>query len=503
MNTDFRVSIIRTPLIYHRGDQYGTIPYLPTGIAYLAGYLEDHNVNVDIIDGFGQNPKNVFCYKPDEQLDAMGLSIDQIMGFISNQKLIGIAIHSSMSHSFGLELAIRIKKAFPEIVLVAGGHQATVTYTECLNAGFDYVVLSEGEYPFLELIECLRDGRQDQIAHIPGVAFEDRKNPTDFLNKNMDNLSKAAYHLLPLQNYWDLNMAHAPISGKKYLAVSTSRGCPYGCRFCTTPKLLGRKWRTRSVNNIVEELEYFVNRFEIQNFIIQDEIFGVDRKHTIALCKKLIEKNLALNLFLPSGVKVECFTEEVLQWLAKAGLRYLSLAPESGSPRILKRMAKPLDREKLISIASLCTRLNIKVGAFFIIGFEDEDRKDRILSRNLIKDLIQAGVEDISLFIWSPLPGADAFEYEKGWTQYEQLNWDPTWRKNYVIYKRFRYQMYIYWLLMRFRYHPFGLLRSMLNVFTGRYQLKCEMALARLLQSLVRPFLKTPSKAMCNPLRNS
>ncbi|KKK55662.1 hypothetical protein LCGC14_3072310, partial [marine sediment metagenome] len=103
--------------------------------------------------------------------------------------------------------------------------------------------------------------------------------------------------------------------------------------------------------------------------------------------------------------------------------------------------------------------------------------------------LTKLGVHEVSLFIWTPLPGAESFESETGWARYEDLNWSPRWRSNYDKLSSFRKKLYMQWLLTKVLYHPIDLACSAWNVITGRYKLKSEMALRRVLQHYL-PFLR-------------
>lgn len=522
--TDFRVVLIQPAIVHRKGDIFGNIPFMPTGITYLAGYVRSQGFPIRIIDGFGLSPARTYAFKPPPlpvrpaptahgtgkrlplvgdrtkreppataaaathetlvDLCATGLTPAEIVARLDGEQVIGIAIHASMSHSMGITIANEVRKRYPKCTLVAGGHHASETSDELLAAGFDYVVLGEGERPFLALLRYLRDGVGD-LSEIDGLAYGNVRRPQVHFEKELDQFGHAAHDLLPLENYWRLGMSHAPVRGR-YVALTTSRGCPYNCRFCTTPKMLGRRWRTRTAAHVVDEIEHAMKTFGATDFIIQDEIFVVVKKAALAFAEEVLARKLSIRFYLPSGVKVECVDKNLLTQLRKAGLQYISLAPESGSQRVLKRMDKPLNVPHLLDLVEHAHAIGLRMGAFFIIGFEDENDDDRRMTKALIRDLIKRGVDDVSLFIWSPLPGADAFGYESGWTDYEQLNWSPTWRKDYAVYARFRAEMLLFWLACRLRYRPREMLRSLLNVGSKQYALKSEMAMRRSVESLLR-----------------
>jgi len=476
---DFKVTLINPPLVYKAGDLHGSIPFMPTGLLCLAGHLESNGVDVSIIDGFGLSPRRF--YRIDSKLIGNGLSEKKIVERLDGEKLIGISVHSGMSHSIALRLAETIKKQYPSVVLVAGGNHASVVYKDFLEGGFDYVCIGEGENSLLALVKYLRDG-PGSLSSIPGLAYRGAKPSPCVFETDLDRFVFAPLHMLPLDSYWSLGMQHAPVQGK-FMVITTSRGCVYNCRFCTTPNLHGRKWRTRSAKNIVNEIQSAIETYGIEEVIIQDELFGFRKESARAFAYEIINRNLKIRFSLPSGIKVETTDEETLFLLRQAGLHYLVFAPESGSKRVLQKMNKPMDFEKLFRLVSFVKGIGIKLSCVFVIGFEDENDDDRQMTENLMVKLTKLGVDEVSLFIWSPLPGAAAFESETGWSRYEDLNWSPAWRRNYNVLSRFRSKLYRRWLITKILYYPVKSVRLALNILTGRFELKSEMALYRVLRS--------------------
>lgn len=478
----FKVTLINPPLVHLTGDPYSSIPYMPTGLLYLAGYLEKQGFSVSILDGFGLAPDHMF--RIDGQLSGMGLGAEEIVDRLDDAPLIGITVHSGMSHGFVLQLARTIREQYPDRVLIAGGNHVSVVPEPFITGGFDYVCIGEGEYPLESLACCLRDGTGNP-REIPGLAGSAFAVPPAPFEKNLDRFGFAALHLLPLENYWNLAMQHAPVQGR-FTVITTSRGCVYNCRFCTTPRVWGRQWRTRSAADVVDEIELAQRKYHITDVIIQDELFGCRREQALAFAEEVLKREIKIRLSTPSGVKVETMDETVIEMLHRAGLRYLVFAPESGSQRVLKNMNKPMDFDKLRRLTVFSKKLGIRLNCVFVLGFEDENDADRKLTRDLALELTRLGVDEISLFIWSPLPGAEAFESETGWSRYEDLNWTPRWRKDYRALKSFRNRLYLGWAWTKLCYQFTDCLRSAVNILRGRYELKMEMAAGRVLRTWLR-----------------
>ena len=103
------------------------------------------------------------------------------------------------------------------------------------------------------------------------------------IRQDIDKLGFPAWDLFPIKNYWKLVYSHAPIK-ESYLPLLTSRGCPYNCEFCITPKMFGRIWRGRNAKNVVDEMEDCVS-LGIKEILVYDDTFTVDKQRVIDICR--------------------------------------------------------------------------------------------------------------------------------------------------------------------------------------------------------------------------
>ncbi len=225
-----------------------------------------------------------------------------------------------------------------------------------------------------------------------------------------------------------------------------------------------------------------VDRYGVKDFHLEDDDFTSDRGRILSICDEIAARDLHIELALPSGVRSEPLDDEVLGALARAGCRYISLAPESGSARVLRAMGKPIDTEQVVSVAAAAARHGIKVGAFIVLGFPGEERADRWASAQLVRRLVAAGVDDLSVFVWSPMPGAASFGQERGYSHLEELCWSPRWRGAYWRLEGARVGIYARAIAALLRHRPVDVLRRLNAVRTGQFQTKGEMTLARILR---------------------
>lgn len=211
-----------------------------------------------------------------------------------------------------------------------------------------------------------------------------------------DQISPLSYPVAP-QGTFTRRLPVAPII--------VTRGCPYPCTFCAGKLISGRKIRTRSVENVMDELHLLVNKFGIREFHIQDDNFTFDRDYVLAFCHALNNSKLDLVWACPNGIRLDSLDEAVLRAMDRAGCYSVAVGIESGSQRILDLMRKQTALNDLILKVKLIRRVTRwQITGFFIIGYPDEtiEEMERTirLSRRLPLDKANFG-------LLMPLPGTE------------------------------------------------------------------------------------------------
>lgn len=477
-----KVVLIYPPLVHQKGDPFGGIPAMPTGLAYLAAWLRKAGHEVTLVDAFGEAPLQARPYN--EKYVARGLTTAEIISRIPRDSgLVGIGCHSGAQHSATLELIAAVKENRPARVAV-GGHHPTAVSAPFLEAGADFVVKGEGEIAAEAACRALE--RNTPLEKVPGLILPGgRETPSEEI-EDLDGIPFPAIDLLPLENYWSLGLSHGPVRGR-YIFMISSRGCPFSCRFCTTPRICGRRWRARSAANVVDEMEEWLRRYGVRDFHFQDENFAVSKKRVADICDEIERRGLDVSISLPSGIKAETIDEDTVRALKRAGCRYICLAPESGSPSVLEAMDKQLDFDHLDKLIRLCRKLKIRTGLFFILGYPGETEADRRTTLRFIGRLTRLGADEFSIFIFTPLPGAaawdDAGELHDHWRDYEELCWSPRWRPDYKDLSRWRRRIYLRYAFTKALFHPLKVLRNLANTLTGRFETKAEMTVRRMFRT--------------------
>ena len=355
-----RVLLISPPYV----DLYGAFRtaaglYFPLGLGYLASFLRKHGVEVSL-------------YEP----EAQRLSGDTIREIFAKEQPDLVGITSATPNFFNAVKLARIAKAVCRAKVVLGGVHASALpsfiaehYRDC----FDFVVVGEGEYTLLELVRHI-DAREVPLG-VSGLCFwhEDRvvQTPARPLIQNLDTLPFPARDLIP-QELFHPNMHNARY--KRCVSMLTSRGCPFSCSFCASYLTMGKKYRTHSAEYVLEEMTLLKEKFGAQQLLITDDTFTIDRDRLVAICEGMIREKLNLKWFCFS--QVTAVDEQVLPLMSQAGCYNIGFGVESGSPRVLRLMRKPIPLERCERAISLSNAQGLKTQAFFIFGTPGETTEE-------------------------------------------------------------------------------------------------------------------------------
>lgn len=477
-------SVIIPPVVCHNLDPHTGIPFMPHIAAHLVGCLRDSGrTNIQVIDCFGLNPNNTkivgefMLLGSDEAWVTSQLDPDTMACFIYCR---------TIAEFVAVERLIKaIKAHLPKVKIVLFENvQAVTSYSlknvadQFIQSGVDLIIFGEPEDRVIQVCECYEQNLS--LSGILGVAYKDQVFEESLLSAkfvdDLDSLPVPGWEFFPLNGYWSAGFAHAPTANGKFLPILTSRGCPYRCTFCIAPEL-NPKWRSRTPKHVVDEMEHFYRTLDITDFHISDLDPTVNDKRTREICRELIRRKLPISWKLAQGTKIETIkSEETLELMAEAGCKFISFSPESGSKDLLKIMNKPFDHEHALKMVKKMHLLGIRTQAVFIGGVPGEKLVDQELSIAYAKKLIKAGVDEISLVIFTPLPGAKLSKEINDFTHYSQCTPSPAWRKDYAQLTSYRRKMYLNLLIYKALYHPGKLLREFYGLVTLNFETKMEMS---------------------------
>tara|TARA_R110002072_G_scaffold288917_2_gene455638 strand:- start:18409 stop:20025 length:1617 start_codon:yes stop_codon:yes gene_type:complete len=386
----------------------------PIGVAYIAGYLKSKNHQVKVIDSIGEDLSNVFKLNNIE-LVVNGLSFDQIISRIpKTTQLIGLSIMFSNEWPVCRILIEKIKKVFPNVPVVCGGEAATADshYIMKTTPELDYLIEGEGEEKIWRLIQQLESERK--FEKVPGLIWRDsnkiiRHNGNNTRIREVDQIPWPDWSDIPVENYLEAGLGQSTYN-RRVMPIVASRGCPYQCTFCTNLKMYGTNWYARSPSDVLDEVEFYIKKYNIEHFDFCDLTVIVNKDWVIDFCKELYSRKLSVTWGLPSGTRSEVLDKDVLDWLRKSGLERMNYAPESGSAKTLKMIKKGVDLDKMNRSMKQALNSDLKVKATLIFGFPDQDWKQVRANFTYMFKLAFIGIHDVACFPFVPYPGSELHE---------------------------------------------------------------------------------------------
>lgn len=355
----------------------------PLGQMYMSSNLKKHGYSVDILD------MSVNFYNK-EQLVEYLLKV--------NPKIIGISTFIESWSAIKL-LSKLIKDILPNVKLVAGGHCSNYEYKNILDMNFDYILFGESEYSFLELCDFLIKsiGCLDDIKGIAYLLENKKIHLTDKRDRiyNLDELP------FPDRSLIDLSKYTYPIT------ISTSRGCPGKCIFCSSKSFWGKQIYFRSSKNIYEEIKYINKHFKINEFFIVDDAFTAHKRRALEFCKllQLDEQNYVWGC----ESRADIIDLELIENLVQSGCKRIQFGMESSNNEILRKIGKNVTIEQIEEAVKLATNRGMLVNVSFIIGHPFDTHKTVEDTINFAIYLQNKYGANVLGSILTPYPGTDIY----------------------------------------------------------------------------------------------
>lgn len=481
-----KVTLINPPLISKKNDPHTGLIFMPFMLAHLLSYLKQCGAQTQLIDGLGENP---WKFSDFGKMQIQGLTLEEIVTKIDPESEVcffyfgGIVAYSGI-----VTLLQNIKQKFPKMICILVENAQAVTAPSLkkdaghfLDLGFDILLYGDVEKPAGIVLEHLSERKA--LPEIDGLIFK-RSDGSVFIGEglpidsDLDQLPFPAWEDFPLKNYWKIGYAHGPMEGP-YLPLLTSRGCPVNCRFCSIPGTNKRRWRSRSPKNVCDELQYFSEKLGVTEFHLEDVNPTVNNNRIVEFCEEILRRNLKIRWKIVAGTKIETMKLETIPLMAKAGCTFIGFAPETGSQELLKKMNKPFNHELALKMVKSMHEHRITAQAVFVLGFPEETKSDVVETAKYIRKLAFAGVDEIAQYIIVPMPGSAIFDQIKGYENYSDITFSPTWRADYKSLDFRRKKQYLVFLFWKTLLFPNKIVQNIANVFRRKFKTKMEQALYR------------------------
>lgn len=376
----------------------------PLGIAYMAGVLQENNIDVEILDASAEDmdfkdvEKELLKRKPD------------LVALTALTPTIGRA----------LETAQVVKETLPDSIVVMGGYHPTFNFIETLeDENVDIVIRGEGEYIMLNLVQALEN--QSSLHDVKGIVFEDKNskeivvNPEAPLIQYLDELPFPALNLLPMKKYRLLDM------DTHMTTMITTRGCPMQCSFCSSAAMHGKKIRERSVENIVDEIEYLKTNYDIDTIAFMDDTFTLKKRKVMAICDEILKRNIEIMWGCTS--RVDTLDEKLLKKMKEAGCITIFIGVESADQQQLDNMCKNTTIAKIENAFKIAHKLKIRTIASVALGMPGDTKE---IMNKTVKFVHKLKPNYAIYSLATPYPGTrfykEAFEKNlikiKDWSKY-------------------------------------------------------------------------------------
>ena len=377
---------------------------IPLGLGYIASVLRQEGHNIFLLDLNAENKPFVTIEKEIDKLECNVIGIGGL----------------TTTYQYIKKFSAMAKKVNPEIKIIAGNMVSTA-HPELLlqHSHVDICVIDEGEKTMIELVQRIKDF--PNIENVNGIAFKKGNllvatNPRERI-KNLDKLPFPAWDLFSMETYIN-NPIHNEY-GRRSMNISTVRGCPFQCVYCSRP--FGSLVYMRSPANIISEIKELKKRYKIEFIGFSDDLFIVNRNWVEKFCETILAEHI--NIGWGASARVNLVDLDLLKKMKKAGCEVLSYGFESGSQKILDIMKKGTKVEQAEKAIFLTRKAGITVQGSFMMGMIGENEETVKETIDFIK---RTRLKLHRFFFTTPYPKTPLYEIAK------KMNRIPKNEDNYV-----------------------------------------------------------------------
>jgi anaerobic magnesium-protoporphyrin IX monomethyl ester cyclase len=401
--------LIRTPTVLPTSSVTAQQGVPSLALAYLASAAKTAGHRVTCVDALAEHLGTYRSFG-EEGLLLAGLTVDEVIERVPKDcDAIGVSCAFSNDWIYSRRILEALHSSFPDVPLIVGGEHVSADPEFVLTACpfIRCCVLGEGERALIDVVEAL--SRDRELTEVPGVACLDpggrlRRGPTRNPVPDLDKLGWPDWESAPLVPYLDAGYGMA-IQGVRSLPMLASRGCPYRCSFCSSPRMWTPTWRPRNVAEILAEARHYREKYGVEHLEFYDLSPGIDPKWLESFCHAVGELDLTWNF--PSGMRSEALSRELLERMRASGCYKLTLAFETSSPRLVRAIRKQTQPGKILSAVRDSVRAGLITKANFIWGLPAQRRRDLLADFLFLLRLALAGMHDVTCFAFVPYPGSE------------------------------------------------------------------------------------------------
>ena len=379
--------------------------WMPLSLCYIAAVLRK-NHEIKLIDCIAEK-----------------ISVDRLISDTAAFKPGLVVLNTAIPSMSGDMLAAeKIKMMLPDTRIVIVGMYPSIFEKESLVRFpfIDYAIMDEPEWAISSLAGALQNN--GAFGEIKGLIFRDSTeviiNERQKLSENdPDDLPFPARDLLNNDSY------RLPTTGKKFTLLSVGRGCSENCIYCIANLYYGKRFRQRSVENVIAEIEECIVKYDIRNFLFWGESFTTDPAYGEAICDEIIKRKIRITW--STTTRVDTVNKVLLDKMKKAGCILLGLGIESYDQEVLDNSRKRISIAQIDNAVSMIRKTGINSMGHFVFGLPgDTPEKAGKTLKFALKN-----VDFAQFYCAIPYPGTELgrIAAEKNWiTDYDYENLDLT-----------------------------------------------------------------------------
>jgi radical SAM superfamily enzyme YgiQ (UPF0313 family) len=291
---------------------------------------------------------------------------------------VGLSFLSTTTYPAVKSLAARLKSVEATLPIIAGGVFATMNAEQILKdcPHLDCIGVGEGEELLPDYLNHLSD-----MGAVTGLVWRRAgkvvRNPPRPLIQDLDQYPYPDRTTLPIDFIESLPLdVPAVVSLDKFCTIQTSRGCPYVCIYCDIPSLSEGKWRCRSPEHVLGEMQQLHDQ-GYRSIYLTDDHFLIRRKRIEAICQGIIDRKLEFRWGCEGRVDSAAIDQFPL--MKKANCDFLAFGIEAGTQKVLDRLKKRQTLAQIENAVNECKKHGIeRAHGFFLVGNPDET-EDEIL----------------------------------------------------------------------------------------------------------------------------
>jgi radical SAM superfamily enzyme YgiQ (UPF0313 family) len=384
-------------------------PYAPLGILYISAFLKQYGVDNRIFDttfSTKNDLKNyLICEKPDY-----------------------VAIYVNLMTKLNVLEIIKFIRSEAELKntkVILGGPEVRYNASDFLERGADIIVIGEGEETTLELIKKLETKNEGKLNEVKGIGFNNDNGKIIFteertLINNIDDLPFPNRKGIDIGKYQQAWKNHHKMDA---ISVSTMRGCPYTCRWCSRA-VYGLSYRRRSPAKVVEELLMLKEEYNPDTIWFVDDVFTVSHKWLSEFTEEI--KRSKLNIKYECITRADRMNEDVIKMLKESGCFRVWIGAESGSQKIIDAMDRRVKVEQVRQMIRLTKKYGIETGTFIMLGYPGETEKD---IEETIIHLKKSDPDYFTITVAYPIKGTEFFEEVQA-NQTSAFDWEKQTDRN-------------------------------------------------------------------------